>query len=392
MNILLIAPQPFYTERGTPMNVRLMCRILGEAGHHVDLVVFPTGSPISLKNVRILRIPNVLGVRSIAVGFSLTKLFYDFLLFFQVLLLCVKKRYRVIHGIEEGGFLAVLFAKIFRTRSIFDMDSSMSEQLAGHNILKKLGLPPVITIMERWALRAADLTITVCEALTNKARSLAPGISVVQIEDIPLQEEQADESVASAVEQCLLEHGISDQNFILYTGNLEKYQGIDLLLESWQDLVTRRPELRKERLVIVGGAAPQIQSYMARCSTLGIAQEVVFIGSRPAREMSVWMNKALGLVSPRSEGENTPLKIYTYMASGKPIIATAKKTHTQVLDDTVALLAAPQPADFAGSLAECLLDQPKAAAKGVAAARMVEEKYSYPVFQKKLLTAYESLR
>ncbi|MDH4317004.1 MAG: glycosyltransferase [Desulfobulbaceae bacterium] len=373
------------------MNVRLMCRILGEAGHSVDLVVFPTGSPIHLKNVRILRVPNVLGVRSIAVGFSLTKLFYDFLLIFKILQLCIKKRYQVIHGIEEGGFLAVLFAKIFWTHSIFDMDSSMSEQLAGHNTLNKLGLPPVITIFERWALRAADLTITVCEALTNKARNLAPGITVVQIEDIPLQEERADESVESEVKQCLLEHELAGKKIILYTGNLEKYQGIDLLLESWQAMVFHRPELKKERLVIVGGTATQIRDYMARCSILGITKEVVFIGSRPAREMTVWMNNATGLVSPRSEGENTPLKIYTYMASGKPIIATAKKTHTQVLDDTVALLAAPKPEDFAAALAACLLDPPKAAVKGAAAARMVEEKYSYSVFQNKLLDAYERL-
>ena len=36
MKILMIAPQPFYSERGTPMNVRLLCKVLGEAGHKVD--------------------------------------------------------------------------------------------------------------------------------------------------------------------------------------------------------------------------------------------------------------------------------------------------------------------------------------------------------------------
>ncbi|MDH3346548.1 MAG: glycosyltransferase [Desulfobulbaceae bacterium] len=392
MNILMLAPQPFYTERGTPMNVRLMCRILGEAGHQVDLLTFPTGSEITLQNVRIIKVPNILGVKGIPVGFSLIKIIYDVLMFFYVTTLCIRKRYQVIHGIEEGGFLAVIFAKIFRTRSIFDMDSSMSEQFAQHKIFKHSCTPAIISVLERWALRSTDLTVTVCEALSKKALSMAPGIEIVQIEDIPLQEEQPDQAVIHEVEQYLQTKGITDQPFILYTGNLEKYQGIDLLLEAWKTLANKYQQLTTNRLVIVGGAAEQIQRYQDICEQLDISQQVVFTGARPAKEMSVWMNKASGLVSPRSEGENTPLKIYTYMASGKPIIATAKKTHTQVLNDTVAILAAPVPLDFAEALAICLFEPQQAAIKGAAAAQLVEEKYSYPVFQKKLLDAYNSLQ
>ena len=47
------------------------------------------------------------------------------------------------------------------------------------------------------------------------------------------------------------------------------------------------------------------------------------------------------LVSPRIRGTNTPLKIYSYLRSGKPIVATDLLTHTQVLSPDVARLVAP---------------------------------------------------
>ena len=53
------------------------------------------------------------------------------------------------------------------------------------------------------------------------------------------------------------------------------------------------------------------------------------------------------LTSPRSKGTNTPLKIYQYLRSGKPIVATRLLTHTQVLDDDTAMLTAPDPQAFA---------------------------------------------
>jgi hypothetical protein len=74
MKILMLAPQPFYSDRGTPMNIRLLVQVLGEAGYHVDLLVFPTGRDVELRNVKIIRLPNILRVHQIPAGPSLTKL------------------------------------------------------------------------------------------------------------------------------------------------------------------------------------------------------------------------------------------------------------------------------------------------------------------------------
>ena len=48
-------------------------------------------------------------------------------------------------------------------------------------------------------------------------------------------------------------------------------------------------------------------------------------------------------------GTNTPLKIYSYLRSGKPIVATNLLTHTQVLTPDIAKLVEPKPGPFAAA-------------------------------------------
>ena len=119
---------------------------------------------------------------------------------------------------------------------------------------------------------------------------------------------------------------------------------------------------------------------------------VTWVGQRPSKEMGAWMELSHVLVSPRSEGTNTPLKIYSYMSSGRPIVATRRKTHSQVLDESMAFLADSDPAKFSEAIYNALNDPKKALLKAERAKATVEENYSYSVFKKNLLDAYASIR
>ena len=74
---------------------------------------------------------------------------------------------------------------------------------------------------------------------------------------------------------------------------------------------------------------------------------------RPS-EIPAYLLAADVLVSPRSRGTNTPLKIYQYLRSGKPIVATRLLTHTQVLDDDTAILTGVSAAEFADGILSAL--------------------------------------
>jgi len=230
MKILMIAPQPFFSERGTPISIRLMCQVLGGAGHQIDLLTFPTGRDVSLPHLDVIRIPNFLKVRKIPIGPSLTKLVFDVVLFIYAFLLCISRRYDVIHGIEEGGFIAVFLGIVGRTPSIYDMDSSLVDQLRYSRFIKSPTVLKIARKLETCALQNASLILTVCQALTETAKSLAT-TPIVQIEDIPLQGLEG--AVKTDQYELITTFGLTDKKRVVYTGNLEEYQGIDLLLDSW---------------------------------------------------------------------------------------------------------------------------------------------------------------
>jgi len=164
---------------------------------------------------------------------------------------------------------------------------------------------------------------------------------------------------------------------VLYTGTFEAYQGLDLLFAAARQVLDRRPDAR---FLLAGGRPDQVAAARADAARAGLGDAVVFAGQRPAGEIPKYLDAADLLVSPRSSGTNTPLKIYQYLRSGRAIVATRLLTHTQVLDDTVAILTDPTPEGFARGILAGIEDPAAARAVGQAARQLAETKYSYEAY------------
>src|SRR5205085_9197279 len=112
----------------------------------------------------------------------------------------------------------------------------------------------------------------------------------------------------------------------------------------------------------------------------GVDDVTMFAGERPSTEIPAYLLACEVLVSPRSRGTNTPLKIYQYLRSGKPIVATRLLTHTQVLSDETAILTGATPREFGDGILAALADRDRAAAIGRRARLLADTKYSYEAY------------
>lgn len=382
MNILLLAPQPFYQERGTPIAVKLLAQTLGELGHNVHLLVFAEGEEITIPHVTIHRHMPLPGISNIKPGLSLKKLICDFFLFMTCIRLVRKHDFQLIHAVEESVFMALVIKKIFKTPYVYDMDSCMSVQLVDK--FPSLGLVRrIMEWLEKTAITGSIGVIAVCKALEDIVKKYAPGKLTARLEDITLLENGCE-----GQENLRKELGISGL-ILMYVGNFEKYQGIDLLLAGFQEAVTRKSDLS---LVLIGGNREDIQMYTQRTKQLGIKTNVFFCGQRPVHQLGYYLGQADVLVSPRMQGNNTPMKIYSYLDSGIPVLATNLPTHTQVLDEEISCLVEPIPEGMAEgilALAEDKVLRERLAGK---AKIRVQEEYSLPAFQRKLKIFYEKLQ
>lgn len=381
MNILLVAPQPFYEERGTPIAVRLLAQALCAQGHRVDLVTYHLGADIACEGLRLSRIPRLPGIRRMPIGFSLQKLACDFFLFFKVARRMLRGRYDVVHCVEESIFFTLLLPKR-GARVVYDMDSSMADQLVEKwpALRAASGL---FNACERRAVRRADLVLPVCDALAEKVRAHAPGKPLMVLSDVALR---GDESGPPSED---IRHGLPpDAVVALYVGNLESYQGVGLLIEA---LARTGPDARVH-LIVIGGEARDVAALRAQAQALGVAGRCRMLGPRPVAGLAGYLRQADILVSPRLRGANTPMKIYSYMAAGRAILATNIHSHTQVLDDRTARLAAPTAEALAAGLGALAADEGSRRALGTAAAARAEERHTVAAYRRVVDSAYRRLR
>lgn len=354
--VLFITPQPFFQERGSPYRVRAEIQALAAQGFHVHLLSYPLGRDADLPGVTHFRSYPVPGIRDVSIGWSFRKLALDFTMFIKAFVMLLRYRYVAIHGVEDAGVMAAILSPLFRTPYIFDMHSQMSEQLAQCVVRPGGALHRCVMAAERWCMRRAGGIITVSDVITARVRAIAPHVPAMTLEDLALgcTEGITPESTAALREK--LNAGRSQ--LAVYTGNFEPYQGIDLLLKGFAELVRRRKQRladgdRAALLVLVGGgdeSDARFRLYRAMAKELGIMDSVVFAGQQNEREVGVYTEIADILVSPRIAGAHTPLKIYTYMAAGKPIVATRISAHTNVLNDGNSFLGDPTVEAFADAL------------------------------------------
>jgi glycosyltransferase involved in cell wall biosynthesis len=382
VKILLLAPHPFYQARGTPIAVKTVLEFLSERGDSVDVLTYAEGTDVQIPNCRVYRIPRVPGLRNIRPGFSFKKVACDVLMVGSCLRMVRRTRYDLIHAVEESAFIASLMQALTGVPYVYDMDSSLAEQMV--EAYPRLGFAsPALRRMEALAVRRSSGVLAVCAALEDVALGHDPGQLVGRVEDTTL----LPDSMSDGRNGPILPDGDGGP-VALYVGNLETYQGIDLLLEGFRHTLRAVP---KARLVIVGGRQADIAHYGNRAAALGIGQAVQFLGPRPVALLADLLREADVLVSPRLKGLNTPMKIYSYLDSGSAVLATRLRTHTQVLDDRLAYLVDPEPAALGRGLAELMSDPELRGRLAASAKEYVQREHTPQAARRKLEAFYTTM-
>lgn len=383
----MLAPEPFFEPRGTPFSEYHRIKALGELGHHVDLVTYPIGCDVDLPNLRIFRSLRPPFVRSVRIGPSFTKLVLDALMLLTIARRAWSGHYDAIHSHEEMGVIGVWLAKWLGIPHLYDMHSSLPQQLNNFKYSQSAALRRMFNWMEEQMVHKSDVVITICQELQDTVTEMGVADRALLIENV--MGGDVDESPSHTPEAVRAEWGIpAAAPLALYTGTFEAYQGVDMLIDAAAILARQRPDAR---LLVVGGEPAQVEQARARAHASGAAAVMVFTGQQPAKEIPCFVQAADLLVSPRIRGTNTPLKIYSYLRSGRPIVATNLLTHTQVLKPEFSKLVDPRPEPFANAMLE-LIDHPDERARLSAAAQAVaEDKYSRESYLRRTAEAYRRL-
>jgi glycosyltransferase involved in cell wall biosynthesis len=378
LKIILLAPHPFFQNRGTPIDVLLVLKVLAyRKNTTVDLLVYNEGSDVNLPHLRIFRTPPLKLTRNVRPGFSFKKIVTDFFMFLTAW--CLVRRYDLIHAGEEAVFFALFFRFMYRIPYVYDLDSSIAQQMVEKYPILSI-FSSLFNFIEGLTIRKSLACLPVCNALAELCRENGSK-KTVTLHDIS----QLKNPHAPATGKLRKDLGIKGL-ILLYCGNLEKYQGIDLLLEGFA-VACKKTD--KVDLVIIGGTQIDIKFYRAKARRLGLDRKVHFLGPKPFEQLDEFLIEADILVAPRIKGVNTPMKVFPYLHSGKPVLLTDLYTHTQILTKQEAYLAPPDPRGFADGILHLANDKNLRQKLGRKGRAFVEKNHTFEAHSMRLNEVYD---
>lgn len=139
---------------------------------------------------------------------------------------------------------------------------------------------------------------------------------------------------------------VSGRKIALYAGSLQSWKGVDTLIAAAHVL----PD--NIAVYIVGGDDQSIRELETKNSKL-ITHKLTFVGQRPWREIPMWLKAADVLVLPNTGRDEisvhytSPMKLFEYMASNRPIVASDIPSVREIVDESMVFFArADDPHSF----------------------------------------------
>jgi glycosyltransferase involved in cell wall biosynthesis len=380
--VLIVSPQPFYQDRGTPIAMRQVLLALSQLGRRVDLLTYPIGTDVDIPGLRIFRSANPLGFGSVPIGLSLRKIVLDLPITLAIGQRLAAEQYGCLHAVEEAAFPAAVLARRYGVPLLYDMQSSLAEQLSRLWPLRVAPARHALEAAERWLLHRSDVVVT-SAGLAPRVRAIVPEARVREWH-FPSAPAGVNSVEVERLRRQLAIPGAGP--VVLYSGTFEAYQGLGELVAAIPLVRRRVPDAT---FVFVG--AERTHGELAAAAPHIASGALRVVGRQPRDEMPAFLALADVLVSPRAYGGNLPLKIFDYLAASRPIVATDIPTHRTVLAEDRAVLVAPETRALAEGIVSVLADPDRAERLAVAARQYAKTHFGWSRFVESVAALYDEV-
>lgn len=187
----------------------------------------------------------------------------------------------------------------------------------------------------------ADKLIVITEGLRREFEKVGFKNILVAPDGVDLEEFALNVSQEEARKKVSLP---LDKKIVMYTGHLYDWKGVGILIEA----VKYFPE--NYLLVLVGGTKEDLEDYGRRIKAAGSEKKIFLLGQWSHKIIPIYLKAADVLVLPNKAGDQvsesytSPLKLFEYMASGRPIVSSDLPSLREILNDQNAILVQPNNA------------------------------------------------
>jgi glycosyltransferase involved in cell wall biosynthesis len=378
-HVLMIAPGPFFVDRGFGVSVYEQARALQKQGARTEVVCYPSGRDVpDVKTHRAWPLP---GYDASRIGPSLTRLPLWLLLLTKTWLVARRTKPGVLHGhLHEGALIASIVSRLTGVPWLFDFQGSMSTEMAEKRALRQGSLPfRLVSRVEGWIDRRAPRILVRSAAMERDLieRFHVPPQRIARVMDGAdpdvFRPRLPDEALRAKLG---LPAGTTIVGFL---GLLTEQQGIQRLLRA-VPLVGRACHF-----LIMGYPVDGAQR-LAR--DLAVEARVTFTGRINYRDAPDYLALVDLAVAPKVSQTEGNGKLYNYAGMALPVVAIDNEVNREVLGDDAYYSTGESPQQFAQAIASALADRAHWGERGRALRARLERNFTWDAVADRLLLAY----
>lgn len=374
--VAMVTASPFPTLGGSQVLIRQLAEALAARGHAVHLVAYHLAGAAPPMTLPVHRTPPVPGYAKLGAGPAWAKPFLDLLLAGRLLQVVRRERIQIIHAHNVEALACGLLVRagtgvpvVYHSHNVFEQE--LPTYFRGrllHRLARWAG-GAVDAALPRRAEAAIVLTAFAAEAL--RARGVPPD----RLYLIP---------PGIHCPPPILAHSSGAR--VVYAGNLDPYQDLELLLRVWPRVRAARPEAT---LTVISASSPTRWEQLVAAS--GPVEGAQFVLGRDFGKVWAAIAAADVTVCPRTSRDGFPIKLLNYMAAGRPIVVSAGSAHGLTHGETAYIVPdGDEEALAAGILA--LLDDPALARRlGDAAQALAGTRHDWDAIARQVEAIYETL-
>lgn len=359
MKLIYIANARIPTEKAHGIQIMKMCEAFASSGIEVELVA-PwrfnriKQNPFEYYGVKqVFKIKKLLSVDLIPLDF----LFGNFALWVQTISFLVSaKIYLFLKSVVVRGLLSVAIRK---TYDILYTREPFTGLFFKNYVLEIHSLPSKINSLHKKIWKKAKALVVLTNFIKDKLIWL--GISEQKILVAPDAVDLEEFDIKISREEARKKLNLPKDKFLIgYVGmlkTLEMEKGIDVAIKSLKLLE------EDALLVLVGGLKEDIEFYKKLAVDFNLKNRILFTGQLRHALIPLYLRSFDVLIAPFPETEHykfymSPLKLFEYMASGRPIIASDLSSIREILNEGNAVLVEPNnPEALAEGIKKVLQDK-----------------------------------
>ena len=385
MRVLMLAPTPFFGDRGCHVRILEEVRGLRPLGVEVLVATYHVGRDVP--EVPVVRTPSLPWVRRLPVGFSIHKPYLDLLLLVTAARAARTFRPDVLHGhLHEGAALATLLGRRLGRPAVADLQGSLTGELIDHHALPASGpLPRLSRAIERAIVRGPSRVLASSASFARElCERWAAGDRVVPLPDGVDPDVFRPGLPADDLRDAL---GLTGKRIVVYLGVLTAYQGVDDLLAAWPAVVAALPDAH---LLLMG--YPNESRYRARVAAAGLGVSVTVTGRIDYAQAPRYLALGEVAISPKRSATEANGKLLNYMASGLATIAYDGPVSREILGEAGVFVPLGDRGALGTACAGLLADAGERKWRGQALRERAVGEFGWPALAGRLAGVYRDVR